>query len=117
MGERSQLVQMLANLLGNGLKYRSADSPRVHVSAACKDGEWTIAVRDNGIGIAAQHQERIFEMFQRLHNQQQYPGTGIGLAVCRRVIHRHGGKIWVESEPGQGSAFCFTLRDATQSAS
>ncbi len=109
MGDRSQLVQLMLNLIGNGLKYRGKEPPRVQVSAQRNGDQWRIAVRDNGIGIAPKHQARIFEIFQRLHDQQEYPGTGIGLAVCRRVVHRHGGRIWVESEPGHGSVFCFTL--------
>jgi signal transduction histidine kinase len=109
MGDRSQLVQLLQNLIGNGLKYHGEKPPHVHVSAQRDAKEWTISIRDNGIGIAPRHQERIFEIFKRLHNQQEYPGTGIGLAVCRRVVHRHGGKIRVESEAGRGSVFKFTI--------
>jgi light-regulated signal transduction histidine kinase (bacteriophytochrome) len=109
MGDRSQLVQLLQNLIGNGLKYHGEKPPRVHVSARRDGNEWTISIQDNGIGIAPRHQERIFEIFKRLHNQQEYPGTGIGLAVCRRVVHRHGGKIRVESEAGRGSVFKFTI--------
>ncbi len=109
MGARSHLVQLMLNLIGNGLKYRRKQPPRVQVSAQRTGDQWTIAVRDNGIGIAPKHQARIFEIFQRLHDQQEYPGTGIGLAVCRRVVHRHGGSIWVESGPDHGSVFYFTL--------
>jgi len=109
MGDRSQLVQLMQNLIGNALKYRGNISPCVHVSAVHEGNEWTISVRDNGIGIQPKHYEKIFEIFQRLHNQQEYGGSGIGLAVCRRVVHRHGGKIWVESEPGRGSTFYFTI--------
>lgn len=109
MGARSQLVQLLRNLIGNGLKYRGADAPRIHVCAERKGNEWTFAVSDNGIGIAPRHRERIFEMFQRLHDQGEFPGTGIGLAVCRRVVQQHGGRIWVEAEPGKGSVFYFTI--------
>jgi len=109
MGARSQLVELLRNLIGNGLKYRGADAPRIRVCAERKGNEWTFAVSDNGIGIAPRHRERIFEMFQRLHDQGEFPGTGIGLAVCRRVVQQHGGRIWVESEPGKGSVFYFTI--------
>lgn len=116
MGDRSQLMQLLLNLLGNSLKYRSADAPRVHLSAERKNDEWQFSVIDNGIGIEPQHRERIFEVFQRLHNQSEYPGTGIGLAVCRRVVHRHGGRIWVEAAPGTGSNFCFTIQEETAGA-
>lgn len=115
-GDRSQLVQLMLNLIGNGFKYRGADSPRVHVSVERTDSEWTFAVRDNGIGIAPRHHERIFEIFKRLHNQREYPGTGIGLAVCRRVVHRHGGRIWVESDAGRGSVFYFTISQGTEDA-
>jgi len=109
MGDRSQLVQLLQNLIHNGMKYRGDAPPRVHVSAEQRGDQWTISVSDNGIGIADKHRERIFELFHRLHTQQRYPGTGIGLAICRRVAHRHGGEIWVESRPGEGSTFRFTL--------
>lgn len=108
-GDRLQLIQVLQNLIDNALKYRSAVPPHVHVSAGYDRNEWVITVRDNGIGIDQKHHTRIFEIFRRLHDQQQYPGTGIGLAVCRRVIHRHGGKIWLESELGRGSTFYFTI--------
>jgi len=108
-GDRPQLVQLLQNLIGNGLKYHGQEPPRIHVSVRPSENEWVFSVRDNGIGIAPKHHARIFEIFERLHTQQEYPGTGIGLAVCRRVIHHHGGKIWVESEAGHGSIFNFTI--------
>ena len=110
-GDPPQLVQLLENLIGNALKYRGAEVPRVHVSAQHAPDHWVLAVRDNGIGIDPRHHERIFEIFRRLHDQQQYPGSGIGLAVCRRVVQRHGGRIWVESEPGHGSVFYFTIAE------
>jgi light-regulated signal transduction histidine kinase (bacteriophytochrome) len=109
MGDRSQFVQLMQNLIGNGLKYHGDKSPHVHVSAERNEDEWTFSVRDNGIGIDPKYYERIFEIFKRLHDQKEYPGTGIGLAVCRRVVNRHGGRIWVESEAGHGSVFHFTL--------
>ena len=112
-GDRSQLVQLMQNLIGNGLKYHGKERPCVHVSARQEGPEWVISVRDNGIGIATKHQERVFEIFRRLHDQQEYPGTGIGLAICRRVVMRHGGRIWVESTPGQGSTFHFTIPEST----
>jgi light-regulated signal transduction histidine kinase (bacteriophytochrome) len=109
MGDRTQLCQVLQNLIGNALKYRSNETPRVHVSARLENAAWVVSVRDNGIGIGAKHHEKIFEIFHRLHTQEAYPGTGIGLAVCRRIVHRHGGGIWVDSQPGQGSTFHFSL--------
>ncbi|MES2944670.1 MAG: ATP-binding protein [Pseudomonadota bacterium] len=109
MGDRTQLVQLFLNLLGNGLKYCRGRSPVIHVSSSKNATEWLVSVADNGIGIEARHHERIFEVFKRLHNQNDYPGTGIGLAVCRRVVERHGGSIWVESIPGEGSTFYFTI--------
>jgi PAS domain S-box-containing protein len=117
MGDRAQLVQLMVNLMGNALKYRSADPPRIRVSAERKDTEWQVAVSDNGIGIPLRYHERIFEIFERLHDERDRPGTGIGLAVCRRVVHRHGGRIWVESEPGKGSTFHFTIPEGTVNAS
>lgn len=110
MGDPPQLVQLLENLIGNALKYHGKEqTPHVHVAAEIAADGWTFSVRDNGIGIEARHHERIFEIFRRLHDQREYPGTGIGLAVCRRVVQRHGGRIWVESEPGRGSVFHFTI--------
>jgi PAS domain S-box-containing protein len=105
----TQLAQLFQNLIGNALKFRSASVPRIHVSCVQKPAEYEIVVADNGIGIEAQYFERIFMVFQRLHNKGEYPGTGIGLAICKKVIERHGGRIWVESSPGEGSAFHFTL--------
>jgi light-regulated signal transduction histidine kinase (bacteriophytochrome) len=104
-----QLGQLLQNLIGNALKFRSASVPRIHVGVSQKEQEWQFEVRDNGIGIEPQYYERIFMVFQRLHNKGEYSGTGIGLAICKKVVERHGGRIWVESRPGQGSSFYFTL--------
>jgi len=113
-GDRSQLEQLLLNLLGNAIKYHGAEAPRVHIKAQIRDDDWLFEVRDNGIGIAPKHQQQVFEIFKRLHDQKHYPGTGIGLAICRRVIDRHGGKIWVESKPGEGSAFFFTIAKGSE---
>jgi len=105
-----QLAQVFQNLIGNALKFRSPAAPRIHVGVAEKDAHFEISVRDNGIGIEPQYFERIFMLFQRLHNKGEYPGTGIGLAIVKKVVERHGGHIRVESKPGEGSAFIFTLR-------
>ena len=113
-GDRSQLVQLVQNLIGNGLTYRGDQPPRIHLSAEPSGKEWIFSVRDNGIGIDPKYHEQIFEIFKRLHDQKEYPGTGIGLAVCRRVVNRHGGRIWVESEPGHGSIFRFTIPEGTE---
>ncbi len=107
--DRAQISQLLQNLIGNAVKYRGDAPPKVHVSAQSTGGEWTITVADNGIGIEAKHHDKIFEVFRRLHGQGKYPGTGIGLAVCRRIVDRHGGRIWVESDAGKGSTFYFTI--------
>src|SRR6202042_1351749 len=114
MGDRSQLVQLMQNLIGNGLAYRSDQPPHIDISAKRSGKDWLFSVRDNGIGIDSKHYEQIFEIFKRLRNQKDHPGTGIGLAVCRRVVNRHGGKIWVESEPGHGSTFHFTIPEGTE---
>jgi PAS domain S-box-containing protein len=113
MGDRSQLVQLMQNLIGNGLKYHGDTAPNIHVSAERNGDQWAFSVRDDGIGIDPKYHERIFEIFKRLHDQTEYPGTGIGLAVCRRVVTRHGGRIWLESEAGRGSVFHFTLSEGT----
>jgi PAS domain S-box-containing protein len=104
-----QLAQLFQNLMGNALKFRSASAPRIHIGASEKSDLFELQVRDNGIGIEPQYFERIFMVFQRLHDKGEYPGTGIGLAICKKVVERHGGQMRVESKPGEGSAFIFTL--------
>lgn len=107
--DKLQLVQLFQNLIGNAIKFRGSGPPRVRIEAERDGARWRIAVRDNGIGIAAGHQQRIFDIFQRLHSRDEYPGTGIGLAICKRIVERHGGAIWVEPAPGGGSVFRFTV--------
>ena len=110
MGDETQLSQLFQNLIDNAIKFRRAEeTPRVHISAQRKGNDWEFSVQDNGIGIDPQYFDRIFIIFQRLHSREAYEGTGIGLAVCMRIVERHGGRIWVESEPGRGSLFHFTL--------
>lgn len=109
-GDRVQVTMLLQNLIGNAIKYRRPDEPcRVDVGWEIRSGQWVFHVRDNGIGIERAYWDRIFEAFRRLHAADAYPGTGIGLAICRRIVERHGGRIWVDSEPGKGSSFYFTL--------
>ena len=110
-GDEVQLIQLFQNLIGNAVKFHGQEPPQAHIAASEKDGEWEFAVRDNGIGIAPEQGERIFSIFQRLHHRAEYPGTGIGLAICKKIVERHGGKIWVESEVGQGSTFYFTIKE------
>lgn len=105
----SQLAQVLQNLIANALKFRRADAPEIRIGAEREGANWHVHVADNGIGIDPQHRERVFAIFQRLHTRREYPGTGIGLAICRKIIEDGGGRIWVESEPGIGSVFHFTL--------
>lgn len=109
MGDRVQLAQLLQNLIGNGLKY-SAAPPVIRVSAALDGEVWRVCVADNGIGIPPEYHERIFRMFARLHTRAEYSGTGVGLALCRSIVERHGGRIWVESQEGEGATFYFTLQ-------
>ena len=104
-----QISQLFQNLIGNGIKFHSERSPQVHISAQQGDGEWIFSVRDNGIGFEEQYAEKIFIVFKRLHTKQEYPGTGIGLAICKRIVERHRGRIWVESQPGKGSTFYFAV--------
>jgi light-regulated signal transduction histidine kinase (bacteriophytochrome) len=107
--DATQLGHLFQHLILNAIKFRSDRPLAIEVSAAEEDGEWHFAVRDNGIGIDPQYAERIFTLFQRLHPRDRYPGTGIGLAVCKKIVQQHGGRIWVESQPGHGATFHFTL--------
>jgi light-regulated signal transduction histidine kinase (bacteriophytochrome) len=109
VADETQLSQVFQNLVGNAIKYRGDAPPRVHVGVQRRDQEWVVSVRDNGIGIDPKYFERIFLLFQRLHGREHYEGTGIGLTIARKIIERHGGRIWVESQPGHGACFTFTL--------
>jgi PAS domain S-box-containing protein len=116
LADETQLGQVFQNLIANALKFRGAEPPRIHIGAQRENGRWTFSVSDNGIGIAGEFFERIFVIFQRLHTREEYAGTGIGLAVCKKIVERHGGRIWVRSEPGAGTTFYFTLADAREAA-
>ena len=109
-GDKTQLTQLFQNLIGNALKFRDPDrSPEIHIMVQQDNGQWLFSVRDNGIGFEQQYEKKMFMIFQRLHDRGQYPGTGIGLAICRRIVERHGGRIWANGEPGKGATFFFTI--------
>jgi light-regulated signal transduction histidine kinase (bacteriophytochrome) len=108
-GDGDSLRQLLLNLLANAIKYRGKQAPEIHVAARDAGTEWIISVRDNGIGINPHYAGKVFELFERLHSASEYEGSGIGLSICRRIVQRHGGRIWFESELGHGCTFYFTL--------
>jgi PAS domain S-box-containing protein len=109
VADESQMIQVMQNLIGNAIKFHGPERPMIHVTASIESGEWKFAVRDNGIGMDIKHSDRIFQMFQRLHTKEEYPGTGVGLAIAKKIIERHGGRIWVESDEGKGTVFFFTI--------
>ncbi len=109
LADETQIIQLFQNLISNAIKFRGSGPPLIHVSAERSGKEWVFSVSDNGIGIEPQYLDRIFKIFQRIHGRDEYPGTGIGLAVCKRIVERLGGRIWLRSEFGKGSTFYFTL--------
>lgn len=110
-GNRAQMRQLLQNLIANAIKFRTEDDPRIEISSVRSKGSWTVSVADNGIGIDPASSERIFELFGRLHGVSEYPGSGLGLSLCKRIVENHGGRIWVEQDEGGGSIFFFTIPD------
>jgi light-regulated signal transduction histidine kinase (bacteriophytochrome) len=109
MADEKQLTQLFQNLVGNAIKYQNPGIPRIHVSALDDGAQLSFSVRDNGLGIDARYFEKIFGIFQRLHKREEFPGTGIGLAICKKIVEQHGGEISVESQPGVGSTFRFAI--------
>lgn len=109
MADPSQFTQIFQNLIGNAIKFRGDDAPKIHVGVENADDKWIFKIIDNGIGIDSKHQDLIFEVFQRLHERDEYPGTGIGLSMCQKIVERHNGEIWVDSKVGEGSTFYFTI--------
>lgn len=109
MADSTQLTQVFQNLIGNAVKFSSGLKPEIQIRANAEESEWVLSVRDNGVGFDLQYHDRIFQIFQRLHAREEYPGTGIGLAICKRIVERHGGRIWADSEPGKGSTFHFSI--------
>jgi two-component system, chemotaxis family, sensor kinase Cph1 len=107
--DATQLVQLFQNLIGNAIKFHGGKPPKIHISAERNGKDWYFSCRDEGIGVERQFSERIFVIFQRLHSREEYAGTGIGLALCKRIVEQHGGRIWIESESGHGATFYFTI--------
>ena len=116
LADGQQVTQLFQNLIGNAMKFRADAPPEIHVACEERPDLWVFTVRDNGIGLDPQYSDRIFMMFQRLHTKAEYPGTGIGLAICKKIVDRHGGRIWVESQPGKGCTFGFTIPRDIESA-
>jgi light-regulated signal transduction histidine kinase (bacteriophytochrome) len=109
IAEESQMLQVMQNLISNSIKFHGEERPKIRVSATPGSGEWIFSVKDHGIGLSMEYSERIFQMFQRLHTREKFPGTGVGLAIVKKIVERHGGRVWVESEEGKGATFFFTI--------
>lgn len=111
-GDATQIGQLFLNLLGNAIKFRGEQPPRIHVAVEEAPREWRFAVQDNGIGIEPRYHDRVFTIFRRLHGSEAYPGTGVGLSICKKIVEHHGGRIWLDPEVEAGTRFCFTIRKA-----